>query len=299
MGRAIFASLFVLSIFSIANADTSAGADSQPKSGVSTILGELDWGATKQQVLEDAAKRLDEEWRGQVKRLDSFHLDKLRKSKRDELQRIRDSYRSFSAGTTGLESSIVGGEIVAGENEALLEQTVNNQARYYFFRDGKLWKIAVVFDASSAKGFTDFTGILDGSFGRKGKPAKNIRGGKAHRWTDQMTLATGIDLVEFYHAYLVLFIQRGEGEILQAARLSRQATKPPTVQSALVDDLLSGPDEADEEEENIVDALTGSKHEVNLNRARLFEQPAMPQFESTGADSNKHRRGKKKNKKKK
>lgn len=299
MGRTIVSSLLVLSLMATANAETPAEAEVEPKSGVSTILGELDWGATKSNVLTDAAKRLDAEWRAQIKFLDTFNLDKLRKNKRDELKRINDSFRSFSAGKTGLESSIVGGEIVAGENESLLEQTVNNQSRYYFFRQGRLWKIAVVFDASSAKNFGAFKNMLDGSFGRKGQPANEIRGGQTHQWMDKMTLAKGVDLVEFYHAYLVLFIQRGEGESLQAARQSRQANPTPTTESSLVDDLLSGSGESDDEEENIVDSLTGSKHEVNLNRARLFEQPAMPQFESAKPDPKKRRKGKQKNKKKK
>ena len=118
------------------------------KSGVSEVLGTLDWGVTLTEVLDAAKLRLTREWKGKLKTLDTLGIDRLRRQKANEFDALKKSLRRLDGRRTGYESSVIGDEILARKNEAVLKQIIAGQTRFYFFRDARLWKIAVVFDAS-------------------------------------------------------------------------------------------------------------------------------------------------------
>jgi len=304
--------LFVtaMSLTSFAKADSAKQVDNpkgKAKSGLSEILGTLDWGATYTDVIKDTKRRLEDQWKGKMKVLDTLGMDRLRREKKAEFKKIRASFKRFDGQQTGYESSIIADEILVGKNEAVLEQYISNQTRYYFFRDERLWKIAVVFDAASAKGFTGFIKLLRRVFQAKPKAYGYRRGlGKKVKnsatWRGKMTVVTARDRREFYNAYLVRFVQKETGEAFQSERGQVQKPSGTQPKNALLGGLFddSGEGAGEGADENVVDALTGSKHEVDLRAGRLETAPPMPQFddEDTSAKKTSSKKKKKKVKKK-
>ena len=272
----------------------------EPKTGVSAILGKLDWGSSKAQVLDDAKARLEGAWRAEVKKLDALGVDKLRKAKQREFKQIESSYTHLIGRSSVLETSMLAQELSRGLGDAIIEQSVKGQKRYYFLRDDRLWKVAVIFDSFSAKTFKGFTRLLQKSFGSKAKSGgtKAISKHSTRVWRDKLSVAIAHDFLEFYSGYLVVFIQRGIGEEYQETIMKQERPDTAAAPSDAIGNLFDDDGAADEDEGNVVDDLTGSKHEVNLNRARLFETQAVPTFEPEDDDSSARKKKKTRKKKK-
>ena len=92
MWKYLAALCVLLPLKAISQETESESGPVEPKTGVSAILGELDWGNSKAQIFDDAKARLEREWRGEVKKLDALGIDKLRKAKKREFKQIEGSY---------------------------------------------------------------------------------------------------------------------------------------------------------------------------------------------------------------
>jgi hypothetical protein len=165
----------------------------------------------------------------------------------------------------------------------LVKQVVNGLTRYYFFRDEQLWKIVVVFDAGRAKDFDAFVALMQAGFQAKPRAQEMGAKGQSKRrvsasWHDELTVATARDRRDFFSAYLVRFIQKGQGEGYQAGRT--QQKKSQRAENGDLTDLFSDNDGiAEATTGNVVDDLTGEKHEVDLSRGRLTVGAPVPTFE--------------------
>lgn len=112
------------------------------------------FGTTKDEVIAVFSKQLDERYDEKIKATtDITAQDRLRRDKRNEVSRLQSSYISFdSSKTTPWDVSIVEEEFAHNTNEAMLERWENqggkNQRRFFFFYEGKLWKMFVQQDVS-------------------------------------------------------------------------------------------------------------------------------------------------------
>ncbi len=144
------------------------------KKALAELYAGFKFGMTKDDVLGVLQKQIDEASDDKLKATtDVAAQDRIRRDKKAELARIASSYTSFEAKTTGWDVSIVAGEFAHNTGEALMERWENsggkNQRRFFFFYNGKLWKMFVSLDVSilpeDKKNFDTFRGILEGKYG--------------------------------------------------------------------------------------------------------------------------------------
>ena len=133
-------------------------------SRLSEILGELSWGQGLNAVFSQVEKELEAEWKEKLNILDTIGVDRLKAKARDTFKQIKSSVVRFDASTTGYESSVLGPEILAGRNEAMLKLGSGRNEKYFFFRDNQLWKVVVVRDATRAGDFAGFLSQLKSTF---------------------------------------------------------------------------------------------------------------------------------------
>src|SRR5262249_4863237 len=99
--------------------------------------------------------------------------DRLRSEKRGEIARVSQSYTAFEGKRTGWDVSIIEGEFAHNTGESMIERWENsggkNQRRFFFFHDGRLWKMLVSLDVSilpaDKKNFETFQKVMQGQYG--------------------------------------------------------------------------------------------------------------------------------------
>jgi len=132
------------------------------------------FGMTKDEVLGVLRKQLDQQYEEKIKgTTDVTAQDRLRSEKKGELARISQSYITFQGKRTGWDVSIIEEEFAHHTGESMLERWENsggkNQRRFFFFHEGRLWKMLVSLDVSilpeDKKNFETFEKVMQGQYG--------------------------------------------------------------------------------------------------------------------------------------
>jgi hypothetical protein len=123
------------------------------KKALSELFAGFKFGMTKDDVIGVLAKQIDAQLEDKIKATtDIAAQDRFRKDKKSEVAKISQSYTAFEGKKTGWDVSIIDGEFAHNTNESMLENWENkdgkNQRRFFFFYDGKLWKMFVQLDVS-------------------------------------------------------------------------------------------------------------------------------------------------------
>src|ERR1044071_1459779 len=117
------------------------------KKALAELFGGFRSGMTKDEVIAVFSKQLDARYEDQIKATtDVAAQDRLRRDKRNEVTRLQQSYVGFEAGKPSpWDVSIVEDELAHNTGESMLERWENqggkNQRRFFFFFEGKLWKM--------------------------------------------------------------------------------------------------------------------------------------------------------------
>ena len=250
-----------------------------PKTGVSAILGLLDWSDGHQAVLQEIGGAIDARYAKMLKAsADAIEVDRLLHQKRSELATIRGNYVQFAGGSTGYESSLISSEFVHSAGEAMVRVDDPNAQRYYFFRNDRLWKILVAYNTGISRD-TPFTAFVRQARAKYGRPIEieseeGAGSGQiivAATWEDDLTRLIIEDRTEFFGALVMKFLDRKEGLEIESSHPDREDVTAPPVEDQTITAAMSeigitdGPDAVDDD---IVDRLTGQEHEVNLKRGR-------------------------------
>jgi hypothetical protein len=132
------------------------------------------FGMTKDDVINVLKKQIDQKYEERMKgTTDVAAQDRLRSEKKGEIARVNQSYTVFDGKRTGWDVSIVEGEFAHNTGESMFERWENqngkNQRRFFFFHDGKLWKMFVSLDVSilpeDKKNFETFAKVMQGQYG--------------------------------------------------------------------------------------------------------------------------------------
>jgi hypothetical protein len=152
---------------------TAVSADH--KKALAELHGGFKFGMTKDEVIAVFSKQLDERYDEKIKATtDITAQDRLRRDKRNEVSRLQSSYTSFETSKTSpWDVSIVEEEFAHNTNEAMLERWENqggkNQRRFFFFYEGKLWKMFLSLDVSiipeDKRTFATFQAVMEGKYG--------------------------------------------------------------------------------------------------------------------------------------
>jgi hypothetical protein len=132
------------------------------------------FGMTKDDVVNVLKKQIDQKYEERMKgTTDVAAQDRLRSEKKGEIARVTQSYTVFDGKRTGWDVSIIDGEFAHNTGESMFEKWENqngkNQRRFFFFHDGKLWKMFVSLDVSilpeDKKNFETFAKVMQGQYG--------------------------------------------------------------------------------------------------------------------------------------
>jgi len=123
------------------------------KKALADLYGGFKFGMSKDDVLAVLQKQIDERYEDKIKATTDITVqDRLRKEKKAELARSSSTYVAFDGKKTGWDVSIVENEFAHGTGESMMERWENeggkNNRRFFFFKDGKLWKMFVSLDVS-------------------------------------------------------------------------------------------------------------------------------------------------------
>jgi hypothetical protein len=174
------------------------------KKALAELFGGFKFGMTKDEVIAVFSKQLDARYEDQIKATtDVAAQDRLRRDKRNEVTRLQQSYVSFDPGKpSSWDASIVDDEFAHNTGEAMLERWENqggkNQRRFFFFFEGKLWKMFISLDVSilpeDKLNFETFRSTMERMYG-----SGDVEGGKITWRTDSFD-ARAIDKLKSYGA---------------------------------------------------------------------------------------------------
>jgi len=198
------------------------------KKALLDLTGGFKFGMTKDEVVAVFSKQLDERYDERIKATtDIAAQDRLRRDKKIEVARLQQSYISFDTGKASpWDVSIVEDQFAHNTGEAMLERWENqgdmNQRRFFFFFEGKLWKMFLSIDSSivpeDKKNFATFRSVMEAKYG----PGE-VEDGKITWRTDDLE-ARAIDKLKNYDA-LALVVE--DPRIRRQVDAMRAAKAPP------------------------------------------------------------------------
>ena len=216
------------------------------KKALAELYGGFKFGMTKDEVIAVFSKQLDERYDDKIKQTtDIAAQDRLRRDKKNEISRLQQSYVAFDGTKSSpWDVSIVEGEFAHNTGEAMLERWENqngkNQRRFFFFYEGKLWKMFVSLDVSilpeDKKNFATFRSVMEGKYG----PGDVERGRIIWR-TDEFE-ARAIDKLKSYDA-LALVIE--DARVRPQVVAIREAKAPPPHETSSVIKAVVDPEHKD------------------------------------------------------
>jgi hypothetical protein len=205
------------------------------KKALAELYGGFKFGMTKDEVIAVFSKQLDERYDEKIKATtDITAQDRLRHDKKAEVSRLQGSYISFeTAKPSPWDVSIVEDEFMHNTGESMLERWENqggkNQRRFFFFSDGKLWKMFVSLDVSilseDKKNFAAFRSVMESKYGQG-----DVEDGRITWRTDELD-ARAVDKLKSYDA-LALVIE--DPRVRRQVDATREAKAPPRRETSSV-----------------------------------------------------------------
>ncbi len=145
------------------------------KKKLGALLGDYKFGMSKDEVIDSFKKKLDAKYADRLKgTTDVAAQDRIRADQKREVNTFKGTYVTFDANKPSpWDVSIVEEELAHDTGEAMLEKWENdngkNQRRFFFFFNGKLWKMFISLDVSilpvDKKNFDTFQGVMTAQYG--------------------------------------------------------------------------------------------------------------------------------------
>ncbi|MEJ7600734.1 MAG: hypothetical protein WKG01_22710 [Kofleriaceae bacterium] len=198
------------------------------KKKLAELYGGYKFGMTKDEVVAVLSKQLNESYEEKIKATTDIPLqDRLRKEKKTELARINATYVAFDGKKSGWDVSIVEDEFAHNTGESMLERWENkdgkNQRRFFFFHEGKLYKMFVSLDVSilpaEKKNFETFSSVMRGQYGPGDVETGTIS------WRTTEFEARAVDKLKTYDALGLVIEQPSVKKDLAALRVTKAPPK--------------------------------------------------------------------------
>ena len=150
LGLIVAASGTMLATSHEAQAKPAAGAKAKKSDKVTLkqSLGRLSWGMSSEEAKRVISDIIMDDFRAKTDgNSDLSFVDNTRKAHTQRVENMQKSYMVLTReNSAGLGVSIVGEEFMPDANESLIIQNDDIATKYYFFKDDKLYKMAVVYD---------------------------------------------------------------------------------------------------------------------------------------------------------
>jgi hypothetical protein len=248
-------------------------APAADKKAVTALMGDFKWGMSKDEVLGVLDKQVDARAEEKVKATsDIFTQNKLRKAAAAEKKKLREGYTEFKGGESSWNVSIVDREFDHQNDESMLvvwefdRETGKDQRRFYFFVDGKLWKMFVQFNADLFEGktFVDFQGVMETRYGAGAVEMRSEPDGTEVfdyvYWRSDGAFLRAIDLTKFYSSFCIAISDDSVEKWITPRRAERNPKKKRD--TAIADAVAEDPakkeaNKVPEDNANVVDQITG------------------------------------------
>ena len=203
-----------------------AGPTAEQKKALGELMGAYKFGMSKDEIIVQLTKQIDERYAEQIKQTsDVYTQDKLRKEKQKEITRVKQSVVDFDGKKSGWDVSLIDEEFAHNTGESMLYYWENeggkNQRRFFFFHEGKLWKMFLAFDTKQlspeSRNFGYFAALLEQRYG-KGKME-----GDHVEWATPEFAVRAVDKMAFYGA-LGLLIE--DSKVVPEIKKVREANAP-------------------------------------------------------------------------
>lgn len=256
-----------------ARAGAAAAAKAPPTAkaeAIAALRGEFKWGMNLDEVATVIEKRLRASFEPRLKETasDPIRQERVRKQLREEVEGIKKSYVEFTGKTTGYDVSIVDQEFAHRVGESMLPAKEDKATRYFFFADGRLYKMFIAFDKERVgdKSFEEFGEIMQAQFGKAREVEVEItRKGETRKLLDYYEWRTdageGLRLVDrsgFYGVYCLVLYDRSVEDRLAAAHA--ESRKRGGGREALVEAVLASGRAESDVNADIIDQITGETH---------------------------------------
>ncbi len=261
----VFAAALVLCVL------TGVPSVASANQSLDEVLGEIEWGDTKDEVLEKLKSQMFESMR---QRADVQHnrvkLQEIRKRMVDKFEEIKESHTKLEGEKTGYEVSVISGEYTKNNNEAVLTVEDDAAQRYYFFVDGRFYKMVVAYRQSYLDGisFEGFIGQVSTKYGDpKDTTRREIAGEETlarATWKDSTTLLQAKNKRELFGTFTMVFSDRQRVEQMKA---NNKAFGGSDKDDAQVSDRVESLKEDSGKDENaeVVDGMLGEDVEVDIS----------------------------------
>lgn len=256
----------VLALAMVAGAPATAAARKAAKKGaapkitaeqakaIEELMGDFKWGMSREDVQDAVLQRLRAEYDEKIRKAsEQWEQQKITDEREKKIKEIRDSYVRFEGQKTGWDVSLLDKEFGQKNEESMFFRWEQDQRRFFFFYQGRLYKMVVALSQEKFKGksFAEFADLMQKRYGK----AEEIERGL--QWPPSgVTVLRAIDHTAFYGNYiLVLFDQREAERVAEGRKVNtpQKATRMSEIDEALSD--TGGPSSMIDA--NVVDRVTG------------------------------------------
>lgn len=241
--------------------------DSNPKLtatlGVGALIKGFEWGMSPEQVLDKLGESINAHFDAQLKETKNpMDQDRIRKERNDQINELKKGHIKFAASTKhkwGV--SLIQYEFQDDNGEEMIWVKEGQKLRkFYFFKDGQLWKIVYAFNKEKWSD-KDYQGVVDGSFKKwfGVNPAAKVKQDpktaavllRYNEWEgEKKEKVRSFDLSEVHGVYVVAVVdgvqEAGIGERLPNMKGDDKFTDT-------VGDVLGGSDVSYDEKGNIIE----------------------------------------------
>lgn len=300
-----FMVLLSVSFFGVSN----AAAKKRSKTDLASVLGNVKWGDSKDEVLKKMRTQLMSEAKKDPKvKRDAILMQKARKKALDRHKKAEKSYTRLEGDNTGYEVSVIADEFSTNNGESFIRVKDNVAQRFYFFVDGAFYKLVVSYNAAYLRN-TDFETFVAMSARKYGRPTSaeydEIRGEEQLAlvtWEDPETSLSIKNKKELFDTYTMAFTDRQTLKRLASKKRNVGGSdKDPSELSSQVQDLMSGSET--DTNRDVVDNMSGGKTNIDFAQGRpkddqnkIYDDEG--NLVEAGAEEDKKAKAKKKPKKK-
>jgi hypothetical protein len=252
-----------------ASAKAGGAAPAASQEEIKKLKGDFKWGMTSAEVAQAVAARIEASYQEKLQKSagDPTTNDQIRKQMRADIEQAKKNVVRFDGGKTGYDVSIIDEEFSHNMGESMLVAKEETSTRYFFFTDDRLYKMFIAFDKEmlAGKSFEEFGALMQARFGKAKEVRVEQKGAGAakakvdhYEWGGKS--GDGLRLVdrsEFYDVYcLVVYDAAIEGRVAQAHRDGRKAVDR---RDALVEAVTSAPGSDRDNNDDIVERITGKQ----------------------------------------
>lgn len=243
-------------------------ASAQTTKAIGELMGDFQWGMNATEVENAVEQQLELEVQAKIRKSqEPWEQQKLRDELEAKRKEIRDSYVKFEGQKTGWDVSFLDKEFDHKNNESMFFRWEQEQRRFFFFHQEKLYKMVIGLSQEKFQGksFGEFTTLMQERYG-KAEP-RFVTNAAGEQWADRLvwpragvTELDAVDHTAFYGTFILLLYDSREAARVAEGR-SANAPARARLDEAIEEALSEAATGATRIDEDVVDRLTGRSAE--------------------------------------